>query len=485
MAGMCSAIRLHDLGYAVTVYEKMPFPGGISITAGGGVKISTDADASLKYLSETCAGTTPHEVLERFAYYMTCIVPWLTELAESVGSTIKIETSQFLTMPLQHYGFDGHQAHGLACIVDVADKDYSNQFPMVKAGTTDGFWGSTGGDYGVNLYKTVYDNAVKRGIEIKYNTAITRLEQLDEDVCVLACGGYENSPEMKAQYFQGKPVLHNGFEGNTGDGIRMAQKAGADLWHMWHYHGTYGFEVEPGMGARIKGANIWSPTDANAHSSRDLRHIVVDANGRRFMNEYPPYITDTGHRPLELFNAEEIRYNRIPAYFISDETGRQLGPWASVRANGIEASWSNDNSAEIDKGIFVRCETLQQVAEYIGCELYTLIDTIATWNSIADGNQACQWHRPTKPAERLDTAPYYVGKVWPIVGNTQGGPRSNQHRQVLDPYGEPIEGLYTAGECGSIFGHLYMSAGNFAECFVSAMMIGDHLNMHEIPKEKI
>ena len=114
----------------------------------------------------------------------------------------------------------------------------------------------------------------------------------------------ENNNDMKAQYFQGKPVLHNGFEGNTGDGIKMAVKEGADLWHMWNYHGTYGFEIEPGMGARIKGANIWCSTLKNAKSSRPLRHIVVDANGRRFMNEYPPYITDTGHRPLELFNPE-------------------------------------------------------------------------------------------------------------------------------------------------------------------------------------
>ena len=29
-----------------------------------------------------------------------------------------------------------------------------------------------------------------------------------------------------------------------------------------------------------------------------------------------------------------------------------------------------------------------------------------------------------------------------------------------------IEGLYTAGELGSVFGHLYISGGNLAECFV-------------------
>ena len=45
----------------------------------------------------------------------------------------------------------------------------------------------------------------------------------------------------------------------------------------------------------------------------------------------------------------------------------------------------------------------------------------------------------------------------------------------MDPFDNTIEGLYTAGECGSIFGHLYMSAGNFTECFVSAELISDHI----------
>jgi|10_taG_2_1085330.scaffolds.fasta_scaffold01038_2 succinate dehydrogenase/fumarate reductase flavoprotein subunit len=481
MAGLLSAIRLHDSGHNVIIYEKMPFPGGISITAGGGVKTSINADASFKYLKTTCAGTTPDNILKKFAETMVKILPWFRELAESVGSTIKVESNQFLNMPLQHYGFEGHDAHELACIIDVKDKNYAVQFPNVKAGTKDGFWGSVGGDYGINLYATIYKNVLQRQIPIRFNNAIKKLNELYNkepfhDVVVLACGGFENNTDMKTQYFQGKPVLHNGFEGNTGDGIKMAQKAGADLWHMWHYHGTYGFEVAPGTGARIKGANIWSPTEKDANSSRPLRHIVVDANGRRFMNEYPPYITDTGHRPLELFNAEEIRYNRIPAYFISDETGRKIGPWASIRSNGIDISWSDDNVQEIESGILTKCETVDEIANFIGCDYAVINATLKNWNNIVIGKQKCQWHRPNKINESINNPPYYVGKVWPIVGNTQGGPKSNEYRQVVDPYGEPINGLYTAGQCGSIFGHLYMSAGNFAECFVSALLIDEHVN---------
>ena len=50
---------------------------------------------------------------------------------------------------------------------------------------------------------------------------------------------------MQRQFWQEKPVLNAAFMGNTGDGIVMAQAVGAALWHMWHYHGVYGFQVIP------------------------------------------------------------------------------------------------------------------------------------------------------------------------------------------------------------------------------------------------
>ena len=58
---------------------------------------------------------------------------------------------------------------------------------------------------------------------------------------ILACGGYENDDSVKLQYFEAQPV-YPVYLGNTGDGLKMAQKAGAGLWHMWHFHGGYGFK---------------------------------------------------------------------------------------------------------------------------------------------------------------------------------------------------------------------------------------------------
>jgi predicted oxidoreductase len=41
---------------------------------------------------------------------------------------------------------------------------------------------------------------------------------------------------------------------------------------------------------------------------------------------------------------------------------------------------------------------------------------------------------------------------------------------VLDAFGRPIPRLYVAGELGSVFGHLYISGGNFSECLVGGQI---------------
>ena len=72
----------------------------------------------------------------------------------------------------------------------------------------------------------------------------------------------------------------------------------------------------------------------------------------------------------------------------------------------------------------------------------------------------------------MQHAPFYTGEIWPVVSNTQGGPVHNARQQVMDTGNRPIPRLYAAGELGSAFGHLYLSGGNVAECFVTGRVAG-------------
>ena len=67
----------------------------------------------------------------------------------------------------------------------------------------------------------------------------------------------------------------------------------------------------------------------------------------------------------------------------------------------------------------------------------------------------------------IKNGPFYVMEAWPIVNNTQGGPEHDVKQRVLDPMKRPIPRLYVAGEISSIYGHLYLEAGNITECFVA------------------
>jgi predicted oxidoreductase len=58
------------------------------------------------------------------------------------------------------------------------------------------------------------------------------------------------------------------------------------------------------------------------------------------------------------------------------------------------------------------------------------------------------------------------------VSNTQGGLPHDEDQRVLDAFGSPIPRLYVAGELGSVFGHLYISGGNFSECLVGGRIAG-------------
>ena len=134
----------------------------------------------------------------------------------------------------------------------------------------------------------------------------------------MASGGFENNDEMKRNYFEAMPV-YTLFGGNTGDGIRMAQDVGADLWHMWHFHGSYGFKY-PEFPLAFR--HCWrGPRKADWI----MPWICVDKYGRRFMNEYPPAVQDTGHRAIEFYDADKQEFPRIPTYLIFDENGRKLG----------------------------------------------------------------------------------------------------------------------------------------------------------------
>jgi succinate dehydrogenase/fumarate reductase flavoprotein subunit len=256
----------------------------------------------------------------------------------------------------------------------------------------------------------------------------------------------------------------------------MAQTLGADLWHMWHYHGSYGFRhPDPAypFGIRTKRLPDWQPGTA-LRGDVSMPWILLDRRGRRFMNEYDPYVQDTGARPFVRYDPAVQDYAAMPAWLIADSVGAAMYPFGrpTSHARGVAYDWSPDNTKEIALGILQCARDLGELARATGADETALAASIARWNQACTDGRDDDWSRPPTSMMPLAKPPFVFAPVWPVVSNTQGGPVHDAAQRILRPDGTPIGRLYAAGEMGSVFGHLYMSGGNIAECFVGGRIAG-------------
>lgn len=477
-AGGMAAVAARDCGASVVLLEKAAAPGGISICSAGGVRYAADEEKVAAYLERTCAGTTPKHVLRTLAAGMASLPKQLSAMAAVTGAELSIEPAAG-NYPLP--GFDGF---GFVNVVSLDGFDPVRAYPHVR-----------GSRNGALLFKMLADNVAKRGIAVLCDTAARRLLMAsDGDVSgvevlwegairrigarravILACGGFEGNHEMQRQHWPEGPVASAAYRLNTGDGIRMGQALGADLWHMWHYHGSYGYRhPDPAYpyAIRVKRLPDWRPGD-----DRELPRmawILLDRTGRRFMNEYEPYMQDTGHRPLAVFDPASQDYPRVPAFLVVDEVGRRLYPLGRPTYNDPDVAfdWSDDNLAEVALGIFTRVATTAELAAVIGVGPEVVTAEIERWNAACHNAVDEHFGRPKASMMPLENPPLYVARVHPLVSNTQGGLVHDCLHRVLRVDGAPIRRLFAAGEITSVFGHLYLSGGNLAECFVGGQIAG-------------
>ena len=108
-----------------------------------------------------------------------------------------------------------------------------------------------------------------------------------------------------------------------------------------------------------------------------------------------------------------------------------------------------------------------------------LHQTIQRYNGFAENGVDEDFHRGEAPIELyfnmggrpgneknetmwpvLDQGPYYATLLAPATLDTKGGPRTNVAGQVLNRQGEPIPGLFAAGNCaGAYSGGSYWAGG--------------------------
>ena len=141
--------------------------------------------------------------------------------------------------------------------------------------------------------------------------------------------------------------------------------------------------------------------------------------------------------------------------------------------------WSADNSKEIARGWIRQGRTIAELAGQAGIEKSSLEATISRYNEFCRVGKDGDFGRARDTLAPISTPPYYAIEMWPSMLNTLGGPRRNEHAQVLGHGGKPISRLYSAGELGSIWGFLYHGGGNLAECLAFGRIAGRNAAMEK------
>src|SRR5579885_461081 len=205
LSGAVAAIEAHDAGARVVVLEKDTAPGGISICAGGGARITTDVMQAFAYLKATNAETTPDSVLMALARGLIELPDYYRKLAEPLGAKIR------LTMTKGNYVVPGFESMGHVNVDEVPGFDPVREYPHVRAET----------DGGLRIFKLVHEAVKRRAIPVRLGTAVTRLWHEDDAVkgvfvgeqriaatraVILCCGGFEAAADLQRQFWPVPPV---------------------------------------------------------------------------------------------------------------------------------------------------------------------------------------------------------------------------------------------------------------------------------------
>ncbi|CDD72423.1 fumarate reductase flavoprotein subunit [Sutterella sp. CAG:397] len=113
----------------------------------------------------------------------------------------------------------------------------------------------------------------------------------------------------------------------------------------------------------------------------------------------------------------------------------------------------NENVETLVKlGRIYKSDTLAGLAKQLGMPAENLEKTVAEYNKMVEAKSDTKFGRKLFD-QKIEKAPFYATPRAPSIHHTMGGLEINTKAQVVDVLGNPIPGLYAAGEVtGGIHG---------------------------------
>lgn len=250
-----------------------------------------------------------------------------------------------------------------------------------------------------------------------------------KDGLILATGGFAANGEMIEEYNTSgkwddlsKTPTTNRTTSSQGDGIVMAKEIGASLTDMEQIQLLYLGNTQDGQLTK------YPPRDVNGTD----QIIFVNKEGKRFVRE-------DGRRD----DISKASLEQPESMFYMLESGDGEGykdiedpEWRS--ADGFTFDYLKEN------GYILVGDSLEEIAEQIGCSADDLKETVDKFNESVDSGKD-EFGR-TLYSTKLENGPWVATPRQACIHHTMGGVTIDTEARVLDEDGNPIPGLYAGGE---------------------------------------
>jgi len=333
---------------------------------------------------------------------------------------------------------------------------------------------------GRGLVDRLYRRAEELGVHVRYGSRATELlrgvdggvtgvqvegetgpERIRARAVVLASGGFEASPELRARHLgeEWEGALVRGTRFNTGDGLEMALAGGAQPAGQW-------------SGCHAVATDAGSPPFGDPTLSGDIfkKHsyplgLVVNQEGKRFVDEGADFRNYTYAK----YGREVMRQPGGIAFQLFDSRVRDL----------LRKEYSESRASRVEAG------DLASLALGLGIDPTALEETVSAYNAgvregvfnpaVLDGKGTDGVEPPKSNwALPLDRPPYLGFPVRCGITFTFGGVRVDAWARVLDEAGDPIPGLLAAGEMvGGLFWDNYPGGAGLMSGAVFGRIAGE------------
>lgn len=290
---------------------------------------------------------------------------------------------------------------------------------------------------------------------------------------ILATGDYMNNEAMVSRWCPDISEFDKKQFGKTGDGHVLAISAGAVMEPTGHTKMLHDFDSalmfdEPFLYLNMKGERFTNEDVGFVYMSNILRNQPrykgshVDRNHPEGSRGWYCAIYDSSYTT---WAKEDFVAGMIPPQVME-----KYIPGAVENPQGVF------------KGLIDlhRCDTLEELAQELDIPYDTMKESIDRYNDLCAKGCDEDFGKPRRYMHPIQTPPFWGARKHIRVSAECSGVITNEHAQALDAAGNPIPGLYCAGNLGGGFyggaDYPFHQTGlSLGRCYTFGMIAAKHI----------